>query len=301
MKSKKAHLLQWAVDDSDSHQSIFTLTQEAKFVKMEPKIIFEDESLLVIGKPSGMVVNRADTTAKIITVQDWAEKYLKWEMRNGKLDTEMGSGKSNFYLRAGIVHRLDKETSGLLLIAKTFEAFVNLQAQFKNREVKKKYLALVHGKVLPEVGEINAPVGRLPWNRERFGVMPGGKEAVTKYKVIKYFEMRNGKWEAGNRSGKQEMGIPFSLLEIHPTTGRTHQIRIHLQYLGFPIVGDIFYAGRKQALEDRKFCPRVFLHASFLSFLHPVTHENLEFNSPLPVDLKKIIVSITDSGQARMT
>lgn len=234
---------------------------------MEPKIIFEDEFLLVIDKPSGMVVNRADTTKDIETVQDWTETNFKFPIFNLP------------ECRGGIVHRLDKETSGLLIIAKTLEAFTNLQAQFKNREVKKKYLALVHGKVIPEVGEINAPVGRLPWNRERFGVLPGGKEAVTRYKL-----MTNDQLPMTNKK--------YSLLELSPQTGRTHQIRIHLQYLGFPIVGDTFYAGRKQALEDRKFCPRVFLHASYISFAHPKSGEKLEFNSPLPLELEKILASL---------
>lgn len=242
-------------------------------------MIFEDEFLLVVDKPSGMIVNRAETTAKIETVQDWVDKYFKirstkHEIRNKPQILDSNDQNSfEFIQRSGIVHRLDKETSGLLLIAKTPEAFVNLQLQFKNREVKKKYLALAHGKVLPEVGEINAPVGRLPWNRERFGVMPGGKEARTFYKIYKYY---NG----------------YTLLELVPQTGRTHQIRIHLQYLGFPIVGDSFYAGRKQALEDRKFCPRVFLHASSISFAHPTSGKKLEFNSPLPLELENILGSM---------
>ncbi len=233
---------------------------------MTPQIIFEDDYLLVVDKPAGMVVNKAETTRAGETVQEWVEKYLKLKAPI--------SNDNDFYNRAGIVHRTDKETSGLLLIAKTPEAFANLQAQFKNRQVKKKYLALVHGKVIPEEGEINAPVGRLPWNRERFGVMPGGREAVTKYKVL---------------SIKYKAKEPLSLLEITPETGRTHQIRVHLKYLGFPIVGDSFYAGRKQARDDRKFCPRVFLHAGSLSFTHPVTNEKLEFSSDLPGELKKLL------------
>lgn len=244
---------------------------------MEPQIIFEDEFLLVIDKPSGMIVNRADTTASVMTVQDWVGDYLKVPRgdeasRVPQARDTRGTfdSRDTFCERAGIVHRLDKETSGLLLIAKTPEAFVNLQAQFKNREVKKKYLALVHEKVMPEEGEINAPVGRLPWNRERFGVMPGGKEARTLYKIYKYY---NG----------------YTLLELSPLTGRTHQIRIHLQYLGFPIVGDTFYAGRKQAAEDRKFCPRVFLHASKISFKHPMSGKMMEFNAALPEELQKIV------------
>ena len=226
------------------------------------KIIFEDDNLLVVDKPAGMVVNRAETTRGEETVEDWLRQNFQFSIFNFQL------------LRSGIVHRLDKETSGLLLIAKTPEAFANLQSQFKNRQVKKKYLALVHGKVVPEEGEIKAPIGRLPWNRERFGVVPGGREAVTKYKVVRYYG--NGSWV-------------FTLLELSPLTGRTHQIRVHLKYIGFPIVGDSFYAGRKRAREDRKFCPRVFLHASYLSFTHPESGEKLEFKLDLPEDLAKAL------------
>lgn len=235
---------------------------------MIPKIVFEDDHLLVIDKPAGMVVNRADTTQNMETVQDWAEPKIL------PIHTNTTNTTNDFYKRAGIVHRLDKETSGLLLIAKNPEVFANLQAQFKNREVKKKYIALVHGKVIPEEGQISAPVGRLPWNRERFGVMPGGREAVTKYKVVAYYP---------------PSAILYSLLEISPETGRTHQIRVHLKYLGFPIVGDSFYAGRKQARDDRKFCPRVFLHAGSLIFTHPVTGKKLELSSDLPEELKKVL------------
>ncbi|MFH0863927.1 MAG: RluA family pseudouridine synthase [Candidatus Gottesmanbacteria bacterium] len=263
---------------------------------MKPQIVFEDESLLVIDKPSGMVVNKADTTKDIETVQDWVEKYMPVIASEAKQsqeilkqvqnddDTEIASSQAprndaglDFYKRGGIVHRLDKETSGLLLIAKTPAAFVNLQAQFKNREVKKKYLALVHGKVIPEEGEINAPIGRLPWNRERFGVVPGGREALTKYKIVKYYTLDLK---------------PYTLIELYPQTGRTHQIRVHLKYIGFPIVGDSFYAGRKQANEDRKFCPRVFLHASHIEFTHPITGGKIEFDSPLPQELEETLNKI---------
>lgn len=232
-------------------------------MSLSPKILFEDDNLLVIDKPAGMVVNKAETTEKEKTLQAWVEKKL------GIRKQELGIGG-----RAGIVHRLDKETSGLLLIAKTPESFTNLQSQFKNRQVEKRYLALVHGKVVPQEGEIRAPVGRLPWNRERFGILPGGREAVTKYKTVRYYPFP-----------KRE---EYTLLELSPLTGRTHQIRVHLKYAGFPIVGDKFYAGRKRAREDRKFCPRVFLHASFLEFKHPVSGKKLVFESPLPKDLSKV-------------
>jgi len=230
-----------------------------------PKKIFEDGDFLVINKPSSWITNSAATTKDQPVVQDWLAKNFKFETSSSKL------------YRSGIVHRLDKETSGLLLIAKTKEAFHNLQKQFKERRVAKKYRALVHGKVEMGEGEIKAPVGRLPWRRNRFGVLPGGREAATEYKVLENYETKEGK---------------YSLLELFPKTGRTHQIRIHLKYLGHPIVGDTFYAGRKTARRDRVWCPRLFLHASEISFLHPKTGERVSFESQLPADLGAVLTSL---------
>ena len=146
----------------------------------EIKILFEDKDILVLDKPSGITVNRSDTTKGEETVQDWVEKL---QMVKGKwlMDADK---ESDFYKRAGIAHRIDKETSGILLVAKTSQAFENLQRQFKERTIKKTYLALAHGKVVPEIGEINVPVGRLPWDRKKFGILAGGREAITKYKVL---------------------------------------------------------------------------------------------------------------------
>lgn len=230
---------------------------------MEPQVIFEDEEILVLEKPAGMVVDRSESV-KGETIADWVEDKLK--IKNEKF--------KDFYERSGVVHRLDKETSGLLLVAKTPSAFLELQRQFKERVVKKRYLALVHGKVEPSEGEIKAPVGRLPWNREKFGVLPGGREATTKYKVIKLYTINS---------------TPYTLLELSPETGRTHQIRIHLKYLGYPIVGDSFYAGRKTARQDRIWCPRLFLHAAYLGFYRPTTQKWLEFKSELPEDLTLVL------------
>ena len=187
---------------------------------------------------------------------------------------------SNFKLmRNGIVHRLDKETSGILLIAKTKASFEELQRQFKERIVHKTYIALVHGRV--ERGEvdgvIDAPVGRLPWRRDRFGVLPDGREAVTEYKKIDDYVLENDK---------------FSLLELKPKTGRTHQIRIHLKHIGHPIVADEFYAGRKTARHDRKWCPRLFLHAGGITFLHPITRKEISFKSDLPQDLSVALANL---------
>lgn len=260
---------------------------------MQPIILYEDASLLVLNKPAGITVNRADTTKGEETVQDWVEGYLK--VSKGLEVSKVPKGNpfdtsdtfpvfDTFFQRAGIVHRLDKETSGILLVAKTPEAFVDLQRQFKERLVKKTYLAYAHGKIMPEVGEINVPVGRLPWNRKRFGVVPGGRDSLTRYKVLSYIEQVYGK--------KKEM---FSLVELYPETGRTHQIRVHLKHIGYPIFGDALYAGRKTARDDRKFLQRVFLHAAKISFFHPETQKPVVFESSLPEALYKILTKEEDS------
>ncbi|MBI2613305.1 MAG: RluA family pseudouridine synthase [Candidatus Levybacteria bacterium] len=243
---------------------------------METKVIFEDEDLLVLDKPSGMIVNKADTTKDHVTVQDWVEKRFKIEDLRIKNNDE-----SDFYKRSGIVHRLDKETSGILLVAKTLEAFINLQAQFKERKVQKTYIALAHGEIEPAEGEISVSVGRLPWNRKRFGVIAEGRESTTEYKVlsIKYYV-----------SGKERE--PLSLVELKPKTGRTHQIRVHLQYIKHPIFADPLYAGRKTSKRDRKLLPRIFLHASKISFSHPAASEMMSFESPLPEDLNNFLLRL---------
>lgn len=227
-----------------------------------PKIIFEEASFLVLDKPAGWIVNRAETTRGLQTIQDWVEANCESRIANREL------------YRSGIVHRLDKETSGLLLVAKTPAAFENLQKQFKERRVEKRYLALVHGRVQPASGEINAAISRSPFDRKKFGVFLSGREATTKYQVL---------------SIKYKDGNAYSLVELAPKTGRTHQIRVHLKYLGYPVVGDDFYAGRKTAGLDRKWCGRQFLHASYLAFFHPETGEKLEFTSLLPEDLEAVM------------
>jgi 23S rRNA pseudouridine1911/1915/1917 synthase len=231
---------------------------------MEPKVIFEDEQLLILDKPSGWVVNESQTTKHQKVIQRWLTKRPYPLAKSADM-------------RAGIVHRLDKETSGILIVAKTKEAFEYLQSQFKERVVRKKYTALVHGKVELEEGTINAPVGRLPWNRERFGVIPGGRPAETNYRVEKYFE---------------KDGQDFTLLKLAPKTGRTHQIRIHLKHLGYPIVSDEFYAGRKTARDDRIWCPRLFLHASEISFNHPKKEKKVSFKSRLSKDLENSLQTL---------
>ena len=254
---------------------------------MNIKIIFEDDSFLVIDKPSGVVVNRAETT-KEETIQDWVEKYViasdseaissvPEEIATSPTAPRNDNILEEFQSRGGIVHRLDKDTSGVLVIAKTPAAFENLKNQFKNRETVKKYLALVHGEVELAVGTVNAPIERNPFNRMRFGIFPGGREAETGYKVYKEY---NG----------------YTLLEITPKTGRTHQIRVHMKHLNHPVVSDPIYGGRKQSKQDLSLCPRLFLHATSLSLKHPLTSEVLTFTSPLPVDLDKVLSAIGGSA-----
>lgn len=248
---------------------------------MNITIVYEDDELIVIDKPAGITVNRAETTKNEITVQDWAEK--KMGLTPYQHNPETASEKDNTYSpivefqkRGGVVHRLDKETSGILLLAKNPNAFEKLQAQFKERTVKKVYRALAHGEIAPKEGEINVPVGRLPWNRKQFGIVPGGRESKTLYKVIAYYQ---------NPKTKETL----TDIELYPYSGRTHQIRVHLKYIGHPIFADFLYAGRKTARTDRKTLERVFLHAAKISFAHPTTGKTLSFASPFPKELQSVL------------
>lgn len=243
-------------------------------------IIYEDNEMIVVDKPAGITVNRAETTKYETTIQDWAEEYtgITYEESKLKYGDEGYSPIVEFNKRGGIVHRLDKETSGVLLLAKNPEAFVELQKQFRERTVKKVYQALAHGKVSPAEGEISVPVGRLPWNRKQFGIVPGGRESKTLYRVLKSYE---------NPKTKEKL----TLLELYPQSGRTHQIRVHLKYIGHPIFADFLYAGRKTSRNDRKVLPRVFLHAAGISFAHPKTGEPVSYESPLPEGLSKLLES----------
>lgn len=230
---------------------------------MEPKIIYEDDSLFVIDKPAGWIVNEASTTKNQPVLQTWLRQF-DYALAN---DEEY---------RHGIVHRLDKETSGVMIVAKDKESFNKLQSEFKAREVQKTYIALVHGPIKEE-GKIEVPVGRLPWRRDRFGIVAGGRNSLTEYKPIEFYK--------GDRGG-------YTLTEFYPKTGRTHQIRIHCKYIGHAIVADDFYAGRKTARNDKKWCPRLFLHAKSIKFIHPVSKQLIEFSSDFPKDLQDTLLTI---------
>ncbi len=228
-------------------------------------ILFEDSDILVLNKPAGITVNRSDTTKEEKTLQDLV-------IESGKIGVK--TPDTEFNMRGGIVHRLDKETSGAIIVAKNPDSFYELQRQFKEREVEKNYIALAHGKLQPSEGEISVPVGRLPWNRKRFGVIAGGRESTTVYSVIEEFE---------------KDGETLSLVRLFPKTGRTHQIRVHLKYINHPIFADPLYGGRKTARTDRKELDRVFLHAEKITFAHPKTHEKMTFEAKLPNELNDLL------------
>lgn len=213
------------------------------------KIIFEDEVLMVVEKPTGL------TTTKERKGEGWT------------LEDELRKIRSNELPRNGIVHRLDKGTSGLVLVAKNKDSWENLRSQFKNRKIIKRYICLVSGNAVFS-GEVKMPIGRSKYGFSKFGVDSEGKEAWTVFKLIKKYKKEN-KY--------------FSLLEINLKTGRTHQIRVHMSYLGWPLVGDKLYGGNISDLN------RPFLHAAFIQFIHPISNRIIELSSNLPEDLLVVL------------
>jgi 23S rRNA pseudouridine1911/1915/1917 synthase len=285
------------------------------------KIIFEDSNLLLINKPAGVVVNRAQTHQEN-TVQDWLVKYLGQQVflpefisENRQLwekliphdfQEDFGSPEEIWSARQGLVHRLDKETSGVLLLAKNPGALVNLLAQFKQKKVQKTYLALCHGRFAMDTGKINAPLARARRNRFRFAISATGKKAETDYQVIKRYQDFN--WqilkervEADEhlssiqnikkilKKGPQLYQAGFTLVEAKPRTGRTHQIRVHFASMQHPLLADKIYSGRKRQDLDHLWCQRHFLHASNLEFFlptGPVWKEKKLIEAPLTDDLQ---------------
>jgi len=211
-------------------------------------VLFEDAHVLVINKPARLVVHPAAGHADGTLVNALVHRYPKIINLHPQ--------------RPGIVHRLDRDTSGVMVIAKTEAAQVNLQRQFKARAVEKIYTALVHGQPKSAQGIIDVPIGRHPKHRQLFAPRPDGKPARTHYTIDKTFSA-------------------YSLLTIRLETGRTHQIRVHLAWLGHPVAGDTVYGRRKDALG----LGRQFLHARQLSFRHPAGGEMLQFEAPLPPEL----------------
>ena len=197
----------------------------------------------------------------------------------------------------GIVHRLDKDTSGVLLLAKNPGSLLHLLAQFKKRETKKTYASLVHGKFAEKTGHIVAPMGRSIHNRLRFVVDSAGRPAITDYKVEREFSglqedlaIKIGKESRFKvKKVKELYQAGFSLLKLEPKTGRTHQIRVHMSAMQHPLVGDQIYAGKKRVKLDAFWCKRQFLHALSLEFIHPRTGKQVLFEAPLAEDLEKVL------------
>ena len=217
-------------------------------------IVFENDDLLVIDKPAGMTVHPAPGSQSHTLVNALLARFQ---------DLPTGGDM----LRPGIVHRLDKDTSGLIIVARNRKALNNLAAQFKSRPVTKVYTALVRGHLTPDSGFIDAPIGRDPHNRKRMAVVDEGRPARTQYRVRKF---------VGD----------CSLLEIRLETGRTHQIRVHLAAIGYPVVGDVTYGVKS------RFVARQFLHAGKLGFHLPSSNKYVEFESPLPPDLERALAAI---------
>ena len=216
-------------------------------------ILYEDDDLLVIDKPAGLTIHPAPG-------------HPSHTLANAILSHFPNLPDSS--LRPGIVHRLDKDTSGVILVAKNNVAQLNLMDQFKTRSVVKVYLALVQGHLIPKDGTVEAPIGRDPNNRKRMAIVAAGREARTQYHVVKYI-------------GK------YTLLEAIPETGRTHQIRVHLLAIGYPVVGDKVYGTKSPYLS------RQFLHASRLGFHLPSSDNYVEFTSELPHDLAQALKDIS--------
>lgn len=229
------------------------------------KIIYEDEQIVVLDKPHGVIVNRADTHSTF-TVQDFIE-----ENTSGFVD-ESADENADFRSRSGIVHRLDKDTSGIMLTAKTPEAFNNLILQFKNRQVQKEYIAVVFGSVKEEHIQIDAPIGRNPRNRLTMAVVADGKPAQTNIERVKQLKI-------GEES--------FTSLRIYPKTGRTHQIRVHLAAMKHQIVGDMIYCSRNLLERSIIVGNRMYLHSLGIEFTHPTTNKVVNIQTEFPDEFKE--------------
>lgn len=217
-------------------------------------VLYEDEDVLVVDKPAGMTVHPAPG-------------HPDHTLVNAVLSHSPGLAEISDSPRPGIVHRLDKDTSGVMLVAKNERARLELMRQFEVHSVVKVYQVLVKGHLTPEDGIIEAPIGRDPHNRKRMAVVTEGREARTQYHVIKYIDN-------------------YTLLEVRTETGRTHQIRVHLSAIGYPVVGDTTYGVKSD------FLSRQFLHACRLGFNLPRNGEYVEFTSDLPTDLEHALRDI---------
>lgn len=223
------------------------------------EVVYEDSDIIVVNKPKGLVVHPANG--------NWDGTLVNAIMAICK-DSLSGIGGE---VRPGIVHRLDKDTSGLLIIAKNDKAHINMSNEIKNREVKKVYIALVRGIVAENEATINMPIGRSNKDRKKMAVVKNGKEAITHFKVIKRFDK-------------------YTLLEVKIDTGRTHQIRVHLSEIGYPVVGDEIYSNGKNEFGVHG----QLLHAKSLDFKHPITGKDMHLEAELPVEFKNVLKKLEE-------
>jgi 23S rRNA pseudouridine1911/1915/1917 synthase len=234
-------------EEGDEIEVLFQATPEASLAaeNIPLEILYEDEHILAVNKPAGMVVHPAPG--------HWSGTFV-----NALLGHCKDIAPSSDPIRPGIVHRLDKETTGVLLAAKTLQAHQKLIELFSTRQIEKLYLAICQGR--PANGTINMPIGRHPVHRKEMTVLPDGREAITEIQVAAFNEK-------------------ISLVLARPRTGRTHQIRVHLKHLGCPVVGDALYGKRND-------CERHLLHAYKLCFEHPITGSPIRLVAPIPQDMR---------------
>ncbi len=235
------------VDDVITIEEELPQEIDLKPQEMPLDIIYEDNDILIINKEKGIVVHPGNGNI------DGTLANAVMALCKGSLSGIGGK------IRPGIVHRIDKDTSGLIIIAKNDNAHINLSKQIQNREVKKTYIALVRGNVKENEATINMPIGRSTKDRKKMAVTKTGKEAITHFKVLKRY-------------------LEYTLLEVNIETGRTHQIRVHLSQIGYPIVGDEVYSNGKNPFNVKG----QMLHAAKLTFKHPTTNKEVTFEAPLP-------------------
>lgn len=238
-------------------------------------VVYEDEHLVVVNKPAGLVVHPAAGIESGTLANALAYRFQKLSATGGTI-------------RPGIVHRLDKDTSGLMVVAKTEQAHENLSDQFRARTVFKRYVALVYGVVKQQQGRIEQPIARDARNRTRMAVVPGGRDALSLYTVRRQYDV-------------------FTLVDVELKTGRTHQIRVHLAWLKHPVVGDTLYSGgRENSVQDPqrraqiRRLSRQFLHAEELAFSHPATGERMRFVASLPAELSGFLDNLERSGTGNL-
>ena len=225
------------------------------------EVLYEDNDIIVVNKPKGMVVHPANGNL---------DGTLVNAIMNLCEDTLSGIGGE---IRPGIIHRLDKDTSGVIIVAKNDIAHINISNQIKNRETKKIYMALVRGVIKENEATINMPIGRSKKDRKKMAVTKDGKEAITHFNVLKRYEK-------------------FTLVEIKIDTGRTHQIRVHMAEIGYPVVGDYIYSNGKNpfGVEGQ------MLHAKRIEFVHPRTGEEMKVEAPVPEYFENIIEQLNDEN-----